>query len=124
MDCHPTVTGTSVIVSLPKMSMTLTAIGVAARRFVGVLGGGQFQVAVLAGAEALPFVLEDVAAGPAFLEIAIDTRLAALRSRAATRSHQAGSARHFDDLLAAFVVEIHRPVVHPVGPVLRQHVAW
>ncbi|MDQ2774963.1 MAG: hypothetical protein M3Y57_08605, partial [Acidobacteriota bacterium] len=40
--------------------------GVAARPVIGVEGGRQFQAAVLAGAEALPFVLEDIAAGPAF----------------------------------------------------------
>ncbi len=42
---------------------------VAAGLVVGVSCGVQFEVADLAGAEALPFVLEDVGAGPAFLEV-------------------------------------------------------
>lgn len=37
--------------------------GVAAGFGVGVLGGGEFEVAVLPGPETLPFVFEDVRAG-------------------------------------------------------------
>ncbi len=39
--------------------------GVAAGLGVGVRRGDEFQVAVFASAETLPFVFEDVAAGPA-----------------------------------------------------------
>ena len=42
---------------------------VAARFVVGVGCRLQLQVSALARAEALPFVLEDVGAGPAFLEV-------------------------------------------------------
>ena len=42
--------------------------GVASGLRVCVGRAHEFEVAVLAGAEAFPFVLEDVAAGPAFLE--------------------------------------------------------
>jgi len=45
--------------------------GIAARLDVGVRRRDEFQLTVLAGAEALPFVLEDVAAGPAFFERAL-----------------------------------------------------
>ena len=55
--------------SLPKTSMTLTATVQRPGFLVGVGGGGEFEVAVLAGAEALPFVFEDLAGGPAFLEL-------------------------------------------------------
>ena len=61
----PTLTSTMVIVSLPKMSTTLTAI----LRRPGWHSRGdarQFQRAVLLGAEALPFVFEDVITGPDF----------------------------------------------------------
>ena len=64
---HPTWIGTSVIVSLPKMSMTFTA-GISPGLGVNVRRRGQFQVAVLARAETLPLILEDVASGPAPLE--------------------------------------------------------
>ena len=42
---------------------------VAALAVVGVHGRGQVKVAALAGAEALPLVLEDVAARPPLLEL-------------------------------------------------------
>ena len=53
--------------------------GVAAGLLVGVLGRGQVQVAVLAGAEALPLVLEDVGAGPAFFVLGWRERQVTLR---------------------------------------------
>ncbi len=42
--------------------------GVSTRLGVGVGGGGEFQIAVTAGAEALPLVLENVGSGPAFFD--------------------------------------------------------
>jgi hypothetical protein len=45
----------------------LDADDVAARAFVAVFGADQFDLAVLARAETLPFVLEDIAAGAALL---------------------------------------------------------
>lgn len=42
---------------------------VAAGMGVGVRGGDEIEVAVAAGAEALPLVLEDVGSRPAFLEV-------------------------------------------------------
>jgi len=86
---------------------------------VGVTGGFQFQFPVLACSETLPFVLEDVCAGPAFLEI---NELASAR-RAGQCAFHTEIFRHFDDFLPALVIEIHRPVIHPVRPLLRQHVA-
>ena len=49
--------------------------GVAAGIGVGMRRGGEFQIAVLAGAEALPFVFEDETAGPAFLVLQFTTPL-------------------------------------------------
>ena len=43
--------------------------GAAAGCWVGVGDGFEFQAAVFAGAEALPFVFEDVVAGPLFFEV-------------------------------------------------------
>jgi hypothetical protein len=57
--------------------------GVAARLLIGVRRGDQFQFSILAGAEALPLVLEDIATGPAFFEFSqialhrLDSRQAA-----------------------------------------------
>src|SRR5207245_7937729 len=97
------------------MSITLTATVYRPGR---VQRGRQSQVAVLAGAETLPFVLENVATRPAFLELHGEFGLRRLeagqrRDAADTRAH-----RHLDDFLALQVVEVHRPIIHPVSPVL------
>ena len=78
------------------------------------------EVAVAAGAEALPLVLEDVGPGPALFEV--DQFLARVHHAGQFAFH-AHASRHLDDFPAALVVEIHRPVVHPIGPLLREHLA-
>jgi hypothetical protein len=65
----------------------------------------QFQRPVLLGAEALPLVLEDVIPDPLFFPFAGFLIL------------------HPDDFPFALKVEVHRPVVNPVGPVLGEHFA-
>src|SRR5690606_34816520 len=88
---------------------------------VDMRSGDQLQVPVLAGAETLPFVLENEAASPAFLEF----RQAQLRLGRLKARQVAVDATAFgdpDDFLAAHIVEVHRPVVDPVGPMPGQHV--
>ena len=88
---------------------------IAARFIVRVRCGLQFEVAALARAEALPFVLEDVGAGPAFFEVVGRQFQFTLRRflswQKALYAAEPGSARDLDDFFPAFVIEIHRPVV-------------
>jgi len=94
--------------------------GVAAGLRVGVAGGGQFQVTILAGAEALPFILKNVSPGPALLEIHEFAGVGLDHAgQFAFHAHPLG---HFDDFLAAFVIQIHRPIIHPVRPLFGENV--
>jgi hypothetical protein len=84
---------------------------------VRMRGGFHFQIAVLAGTEALPFILEDVGAGPAFLKVVggqFQLTLGWFLSWQKTlHAAKPGAEWDLDDFLPAFVIEIHRPVVHP-----------
>ena len=79
----------------------------------------QFELPILSSAKALPLVLKNVRARPAFLEL---NKLSCVRHPGQHSLHPK-ILRHLDQLSATLVVEIHRPVVHPVGPLLGENVA-
>ena len=93
---------------------------VAAGFRVNVARAREFQVAILTRAEALPLVFEDVGAGPAFLEV---DEFSVIFDDAGQLPFHAKALRLFDDFFPALVVEIDSPVIYPVGPLLREHVA-
>lgn len=86
---------------------------------INVGGGFEFEFPIFARAKALSLILENITAGPALLEIEKFTIVLRHFQQLALHPH---STRDFDDFLAAFKIKIHGPVVHPVGPLLRQYV--
>ncbi len=63
-----------------------------------VVVGHQLQIPALSSAEALAFVLKDVASGPAFLELHGQLTLRGLETRKYGDATNTRSNRHLDDL--------------------------
>src|ERR1700688_2141797 len=79
----------------------------------------QLDLAVLPRAEALPFILEDVAARPALFEVRQGQRtLGWFNGWQSCNPTEAAPERNLDDFLAAHVVEINRPIIDPMRPML------
>ena len=83
--------------------------------------GGEFQAAVAACSEALPFVLEDVVAHPAFF-VGVGGSIPGVGSGFCF-TWIGLLNRNANDLTFALIIEVDGPVVNPIRPVFGEYLS-